>query len=99
MGGAATSSSGRPGSIFPRRAPRPPGNAANPTGGVHPFTVVPLDRPDDPDHPAAMTATSAPPPDVMRTQRRRAIVASTVGTTVEWYDFFLYGTAAALIFP
>ena len=46
-----------------------------------------------------MTATSAPPPDVMRTQRRRAIVASTVGTTVEWYDFFLYGTAAALIFP
>ncbi|HEX3261041.1 MAG TPA: MFS transporter [Pseudonocardia sp.] len=46
-----------------------------------------------------MTATSAPSPDVMRTQRRRAIVASTVGTTVEWYDFFLYGTAAALIFP
>jgi metabolite-proton symporter len=26
-------------------------------------------------------------------------VASTVGTTIEWYDFFLYGTAAALIFP
>ena len=46
-----------------------------------------------------MTATSAPSPDVTRTQRRRAIVASTVGTTVEWYDFFLYGTAAALIFP
>ena len=46
-----------------------------------------------------MTATSAPPPDVMRAQRRRAIVASTVGTTIEWYDFFLYSTAAALIFP
>src|SRR6516162_1830949 len=28
-----------------------------------------------------------------------AIFASTVGTTIEWYDFFLYGTAAALIFP
>src|SRR5262245_56671872 len=28
-----------------------------------------------------------------------AIVASTIGTTIEWYDFFLYGTAAALIFP
>src|SRR5262245_8095790 len=28
-----------------------------------------------------------------------AIVASTVGTTIEWYDFFLYGTAAALVFP
>ena len=32
-------------------------------------------------------------------QRRRAVLASTVGTTIEWYDFFLYGTAAALIFP
>ena len=25
-------------------------------------------------------------------------VASMIGTTIEWYDFFLYGTAAALIF-
>lgn len=32
-------------------------------------------------------------------QRRRAVVASTVGTSIEWYDFFLYGTASALIFP
>ena len=32
-------------------------------------------------------------------QRRRAVIASTVGTSIEWYDFFLYGTAAALIFP
>jgi MFS family permease len=32
-------------------------------------------------------------------QRRRAVVASTVGTTIEWYDFFLYNTASALIFP
>src|ERR1051326_5372413 len=31
--------------------------------------------------------------------RARAIVASTVGTTIEWYDYFLYGTAAALVFP
>ena len=33
------------------------------------------------------------------THRRRAVVASTVGTTIEWYDFFLYNTASALIFP
>ncbi|MCW2723683.1 MAG: family transporter [Frankiales bacterium] len=30
---------------------------------------------------------------------RRAILASVVGTTIEWYDFFLYGTAAAIVFP
>ena len=35
----------------------------------------------------------------MKAHRRRAVVASTVGTTIEWYDFFLYGTAAALVFP
>jgi MFS family permease len=32
-------------------------------------------------------------------QRRRAVIASTIGTSIEWYDFFLYGTAAALVFP
>jgi len=30
---------------------------------------------------------------------RKAVIAATVGTTIEWYDFFLYGTAAGLIFP
>jgi metabolite-proton symporter len=34
-----------------------------------------------------------------RKQVRRAMVAGTVGTSIEWYDFFLYGTAAALVFP
>ncbi|HET7578321.1 MAG TPA: MFS transporter [Bacillales bacterium] len=34
-----------------------------------------------------------------RTERRRAATASLVGTAIEWYDYFLYGTAAALIFP
>ncbi len=31
-------------------------------------------------------------------QLRRAIVASTVGTTIEWYDFFLYSTVTGLVF-
>jgi MHS family shikimate/dehydroshikimate transporter-like MFS transporter len=29
---------------------------------------------------------------------RRVRLASLIGTTIEWYDFFIYGTAAALIF-
>jgi metabolite-proton symporter len=29
----------------------------------------------------------------------RAVTASAVGTTIEWYDFFLYGVAAATVFP
>jgi hypothetical protein len=31
------------------------------------------------------------------TQLRKAVIASTIGTAIEWYDFFLYGTAAGLI--
>src|SRR5262249_54452352 len=31
-------------------------------------------------------------------QLRKAIVASTIGTAIEWYDFFLYAIAASLIF-
>ena len=31
-------------------------------------------------------------------QLRRVVAASFIGTTIEWYDFFLYGTAAALVF-
>src|SRR5699024_1509204 len=31
-------------------------------------------------------------------ERRRVLSASLMGTAVEWYDFFIYGSAAALIF-
>jgi MFS transporter, MHS family, shikimate and dehydroshikimate transport protein len=30
---------------------------------------------------------------------RQVASASLIGTTIEWYDFFIYGTAAALVFP
>ncbi len=33
-----------------------------------------------------------------RTPLRRVVTASMIGTTIEWYDFFLYGSAAALVF-
>jgi MFS family permease len=33
-----------------------------------------------------------------RKQLRRAVLASTIGTTIEWYDFFLYSTVTGLVF-
>ncbi|MFI9625851.1 MFS transporter [Streptomyces sp. NPDC052042] len=44
-----------------------------------------------------MTYTSQPSP--ARTSPLRVASASFIGTTVEYYDFFIYGTAAALVFP
>jgi metabolite-proton symporter len=32
------------------------------------------------------------------TQLRRAVIASTIGTAIEWYDFFLYSTVTGLVF-
>jgi len=48
-----------------------------------------------------MSVTTAP--DAFSAERhsaelRKAVIAATVGTTIEWYDFFLYGTAAGLVF-
>ncbi len=36
---------------------------------------------------------------VHQQQLRRAVVASTIGTAIEWYDFFLYSTVTGLVFP
>lgn len=33
-----------------------------------------------------------------RSQQRKVFAASAIGTTIEWYDFFVYATAAALVF-
>ena len=42
-------------------------------------------------------ATSLTPESDDRRQLRRAVIASTVGTTIEWYDFFLYSTVTGLV--
>ena len=33
-----------------------------------------------------------------RVQLRRAVIASTIGTAIEWYDFFLYSVVTGLVF-
>jgi len=33
-----------------------------------------------------------------KTQLTRAVIASTIGTTIDWYDFFLYSTVTGLVF-
>ncbi|GAA2062455.1 MFS transporter [Streptomyces albiaxialis] len=42
--------------------------------------------------------TSSPSASAESRSLRRVVAASLVGTTIEWYDFFLYGSAAALVF-
>ena len=44
-----------------------------------------------------MSTPPATPPD--RATRRRVALASCIGTAIEFYDFLIYGTAAALVFP
>ena len=45
-----------------------------------------------------MTDTKSRTSPYERKQLRRAVIASTVGTTIEWYDFFLYSTVTGLVF-
>jgi MFS family permease len=44
------------------------------------------------------SAAAEPLPPARRRGLKKVIGASLIGTSLEWYDFFLYGTAAALVF-
>ena len=47
----------------------------------------------------AHTTVIAPLSDAEHTrQLRRAVIASTIGTSIEWYDFFLYSVVTGLVF-
>src|ERR1700680_4458115 len=49
-----------------------------------------------------MTATTIAPGSMSKVEHqsalRRAVIASTVGTTIEWYDFLIYSTVTGLVF-
>jgi MFS family permease len=47
---------------------------------------------------ATATATVGPGTPEERGQLTRAVIASTIGTSIEWYDFFLYSTVTGLVF-
>ena len=44
------------------------------------------------------TPTSATAAPMQKTNQRRVAFAAVIGTTIEWYDYFTYSTAAALVF-
>jgi MFS family permease len=47
---------------------------------------------------ATAQAFHSPPEQRHSAELRKAVIAATIGTTIEWYDFFIYGTAAGLVF-
>ena len=57
----------------------------------HSFVAAAEASPTEPDD-------ASTPVEVDSSTTRTVLAASIVGTTVEWYDFFLYATAAAIVF-
>jgi hypothetical protein len=74
----------------PWRRPLPAGRT---TGADTRFSQAKEKRHDDDRH-----RGSAPVETDHHSQLRRAVIASTVGTTIEWYDFLLYSTVTGLVF-
>lgn len=56
--------------------------------------AIPLTQPEG----QSGSADAGPSPD-RRRGFRKLLAAGLIGSSIEWYDFFLYGTAAALVFP
>ncbi|MBF6440285.1 MFS transporter [Nocardia cyriacigeorgica] len=52
-----------------------------------------------PVEPAGPAADAAHDDGQRRRAHRKLLAAGLIGSSIEWYDFFLYGTAAALVFP
>jgi MFS family permease len=69
-----------------------PSRADGGTAGKEPPMVLPPDA-------AGQASAAADDERDRNRQIRLAAAASVVGTSIEWYDFFLYGTAAAIVFP
>jgi metabolite-proton symporter len=57
-----------------------------------------VDRPAPGQGRHRMSTVSRVPAAKAPSSVRKVIVASLIGTSLEWYDFFIYGTAAALVF-
>lgn len=51
------------------------------------------------EHPTPTQAAPAAIRETTPEERRRVRLASTIGTTIEFYDFYVYATAAVAVFP
>ena len=63
-----------------------------PNGGISGLVSPVVNTPHAP-------APTSPPPAAPANTRGRVITASMVGTTIEFFDFYAYATAASLVFP